>query len=126
MRDGATSPPPRAWAPRAHLVKDSYDLRMYDPNLWGPHIAEGLQPEPRLPFGARCDIHPRRFAFNLVMATDGGDVYLCRECFLDQRSATKRHDQNDRRPQRSPELPLARAATYDLGTDQKKTNPRPR
>jgi hypothetical protein len=70
---------------------------MYDPHLWGPFIAEGLRPEPVLPFGARCDIHTARFAFNVVMASDGGDVYLCRECFLDQRISSKRHERKDRR-----------------------------
>jgi hypothetical protein len=70
---------------------------VYDPKLWGPYIAEGINPDPILPQDARCDIHPGRFAFNLAMATDGGDVYVCRECFLDQRISPKRHDQKDRR-----------------------------
>jgi hypothetical protein len=70
---------------------------VYDPKLWGPYIAEGINPDPILPQDARCDIHPGRFAFNVAMATDGGDVYVCRECFLDQRISPKRHDQKDRR-----------------------------
>jgi hypothetical protein len=71
---------------------------MYDPKLWGPKIEEGLLPEPQLPEGARCDLHPGRFAFNLAIAAVGGDVYLCRECFLDQRISSKRHDPKNRRP----------------------------
>lgn len=77
---------------------------MYDPKLWGPKIAVGLEPERALPEGAKCDNHPERFAFNLVVATtgiqgmSGADVYLCRECFLDQRPSHKRHDFRDRRP----------------------------
>ena len=76
---------------------------MHDPNLWGPKIAPGLEPEPALPEGAKCDNHPGRFAFNLVVATtgiqgmSGADVYLCRECFIEQRMSHKRHDYNDRR-----------------------------
>jgi hypothetical protein len=76
----------------------------YDPKLWGPYIAVGLNPEPKLPDGAKCDNHPARFAFNLLVATtgsegqSGADVYLCRECFLDQRPSPKRHDYRDRRP----------------------------
>lgn len=72
----------------------------YDPKLWGLYIAEGLQPEPLLPEGAKCDNHPARFAFNIAMYSDGsGDAYLCRECFINQRyHASIRHAFNARRP----------------------------
>jgi hypothetical protein len=71
----------------------------YDPKLWGSYIAEGIQPEPQLPEGAKCDNHPARFAFNIAMYSDGsGDAYLCRECFLDGRITSKRHPFTDRRP----------------------------
>ena len=59
---------------------------MYDPKLWGPYIPAGAEPEPQLPEGAKCDLHPDRFAFNLLVATtglpgmSGADVYFCREC----------------------------------------------
>lgn len=75
----------------------------YDPKLWGPYIAVGLDPEPKLPKGAKCDNHPDRFAFNLSVATngieglDGADVYRCRECFLNQAPSMKRHPFEDRR-----------------------------
>jgi hypothetical protein len=77
---------------------------VYDPKLWGPYIPDGAESEPALPEGAKCDNHPNRFAFNLVVATTGiagitgADVYLCRECFVEQSSSPKRHDYQDRRP----------------------------
>jgi hypothetical protein len=70
----------------------------YDPALWGPRIAPGMKPEPKLPKDAKCDNHPERFAFNLAIASDGrGDVYLCRDCFLKQRPTEQRHPQSKRR-----------------------------
>jgi hypothetical protein len=77
---------------------------MYDPKLWGPYIPVGAEPEPQLPDGAKCDNHPDRFAFNILVATtgipgmSGADVYFCRECFLNQPSSPKRHAYEDRRP----------------------------
>jgi hypothetical protein len=70
----------------------------YDPRLWGPKIAAGLEPEPALPEGAECDNHPGRYAFNLVVHSHGGgDAYLWRECFLYQRPSPKVHDRRERR-----------------------------
>ena len=68
----------------------------------GSVIADGLQPQLVPLFGARCDIHTLRFAFNLVIASDGSDIYLSHESFLDQRMSSKRHGRKNRRPKPTP------------------------
>ena len=50
-------------------LNDSNDLDMYDPNLWGPYIAERLRQSPYCLSGRAATFILAQFAFNLMVAS---------------------------------------------------------